>query len=387
MYFLHPSIYYLDIRSLWMVFRRNMSRPIYWRRMLFMLVLIALFFVVAVLQIFFRILDEILFFGYRKRKIKAPVYIISQPRSGTTLLHQSLALDEENFFHVKMYHSFIVSITFYKLIALVGAIDNILFNPLGRLIKWISKLFFRFWEGIHNTGVTKPEEDEGIWFFMMNSPALSLITPFMDIFPDHYFTVDNMPERKRQKIKKYYYSCLQRICYLKSDDQALLMKSVMGSGRIKTILELMPDTRIVTIDRPLTQTVPSYVNMFSKSWTWHSRDMKDSDRLPYHKALARKAVEFEENLAKQTEYVSDDQLLRLSFNELIRDLDGCISTIYEKWGFALTSQAHIQISDHITRNKSSYKSSKKYTLMDFGITETDVSLRGAVSLDAKNQTI
>ncbi len=46
-------------------------------------------------------LDEILFPGYRKINLPRPVFIIGNPRSGTTFLQRLLARDEANFHCLK----------------------------------------------------------------------------------------------------------------------------------------------------------------------------------------------------------------------------------------------------------------------------------------------
>jgi hypothetical protein len=41
-----------------------------------------------------QLLDLVLFPRYRRAKIEAPVFIIANPRSGTTFLHRIMCLDE-----------------------------------------------------------------------------------------------------------------------------------------------------------------------------------------------------------------------------------------------------------------------------------------------------
>jgi hypothetical protein len=95
------------------------------------------------LNIFFRLMDEIFYSSYRKINIKEPVFIISNPRSGTTLLHRLMCHDDERFVHIRLYHTIISAITFFKLIDFLAAIDKKLaIHWVVCSVGWI-RFFFR----------------------------------------------------------------------------------------------------------------------------------------------------------------------------------------------------------------------------------------------------
>ncbi len=50
---------------------------------------------------FFWVADEILFSSYHDQKLREPIFIFSQPRSGTTLLLRTLSEDRESFLSVQ----------------------------------------------------------------------------------------------------------------------------------------------------------------------------------------------------------------------------------------------------------------------------------------------
>jgi len=63
--------------------------------------LISFFTIFPLAQVFNRIcflLDDLFFSDYRKIAIKQPVFIIGNPRSGTTFLHRLMAQDQERFY-------------------------------------------------------------------------------------------------------------------------------------------------------------------------------------------------------------------------------------------------------------------------------------------------
>ena len=105
MVFLNSSIYYFEIRIFWAIIYQNLKHFSIRR-----FILMILFFVVIVFMqtfmLLFRLLDEVFYPNYRKTKLKDPVFIISNPRSGTSYLHRLLCLDEDRFTYFMLYHTF-----------------------------------------------------------------------------------------------------------------------------------------------------------------------------------------------------------------------------------------------------------------------------------------
>ena len=60
------------------------------KRILVLLVWLILFIPAQILNRIFFLFDDLLFPGYRSQEVKQPVFIIGNPRSGTTFLHRLL---------------------------------------------------------------------------------------------------------------------------------------------------------------------------------------------------------------------------------------------------------------------------------------------------------
>ena len=171
------SIYIFNFRVFAKIFYENL-RHFSFRRLIFCLIFFFLFTLVAVLTLSLRLLDEIFFLGYRKTKIKDPVFIISTPRSGTTLLHRLMALDQERFTYFLLYHNFLPSILYYKFILLMKRFDRAMGMPMRRFWNRIEKWAFGGWKEIHPMGFELSEEDEGMWTTIMHSPACGMFCPW-----------------------------------------------------------------------------------------------------------------------------------------------------------------------------------------------------------------
>ena len=61
-----------------------------------------------------RALDHLLFPGFRRQPVTAPVFIVAPPRSGTTLTQKLMSLDTTRFLHVKLYQTIFPSVCYQR---------------------------------------------------------------------------------------------------------------------------------------------------------------------------------------------------------------------------------------------------------------------------------
>ena len=58
----------------------------------------------------FRALDEVVYPEYRAQKVERPVFVFANPRSGTTLAHRLISMDQDVFTTVKLYQTIFPSV-------------------------------------------------------------------------------------------------------------------------------------------------------------------------------------------------------------------------------------------------------------------------------------
>ena len=92
---------------------------------------------------FFQLLDYIFFPGFLRQEVKQPVFILSNPRSGSTFLHRMLEKDDQ-FTYLSLWQSLFNSITLYKLVILTSKVDQQIGSPLTKLVEKIDNYFFMF---------------------------------------------------------------------------------------------------------------------------------------------------------------------------------------------------------------------------------------------------
>ena len=170
---IHPSLFFVNFAVFGKILWLNMVKYPSVRRWLFCIVLVPVMLIYWSLLIVGRMLDEILFFPYRWNEVKSPLYIISNPRSGTTFLHRLFNLDNKRFCTPLLYHTLFPCIFWIRLFDTIALIDSKIGGPLHTLLGWIERKVFKGWKDVHPMGFTMPEEDENL--FVSTMISLSLI--------------------------------------------------------------------------------------------------------------------------------------------------------------------------------------------------------------------
>ena len=151
--------------------------------------------------------DNIFYKQYQQQKLTQPVFIIGNPRSGTTYLHRLLAHDERNFSYIRMWEViFAPSISQRKLFWFFKKIDDALG---GKLQHWLLDQEKRTWlsNPIHKIGLLEPEEDESILFSMWETIFTTVVFPHPDLVRKYAYFDKQIPLFQRRKIMGFYRSC------------------------------------------------------------------------------------------------------------------------------------------------------------------------------------
>ncbi len=189
-------------------------------------------------------LDELLYPDYRDREVR-PVFIIGQPRCGTTLLHRTMAADSQNFFAIRCAEWRYPFIALQKLLRAIG-----LDGWLGRRSYWPATEDGRRAAKMHANLLSDWEED-GIFFeeiflhhffIFLRFPDPTLL-PYLDGFPE-------LPPRTRERILETHRRVIQKVQYLRGPEPRIyLSKEVTSHNKIPFLLHLYPQCRFIVITR------------------------------------------------------------------------------------------------------------------------------------------
>ena len=241
---LAPFPYWPTYRLLWRSLIRSPAQGIPWqtrRRQALFLLRYAL---MAPFHTLLWYLDELLFPAYRQAPVH-PVFIIGQPRSGTTLLHRTLAADHQTFFairHIEWRYPFL---TVQKVFNATGFAQRLL-----RRNYWPDTEVGRRAAQMHPNTMADWEED-GIFFEerFLHHFFLFLRFPYPEILP----LVDEfreLPAAVRQHMLHTHLQVIRKVAYLRNRPQAFyLSKEVTSHSKFPELLALYPDARFIVVAR------------------------------------------------------------------------------------------------------------------------------------------
>lgn len=357
------EIVYVNFHLLGLVIYYNCIKHPSWRRILFTIPSLFILIGYVIFLTFFRLLDEVLFWDYRKVKILKPLFIISNPRSGTTYLHRLLTLDEDRYTYPLLYHTLLPSVVLLKLMQVFSRVDQKMGGPFKRLFGKLDEFVFSGWKDIHPIGLNMAEEDEGYFTFMMLTPALVLLSPF--ISKDRILEIlDHADSSVKEKVKAYYLSTIKRFYYAEGMNKTLLNKNVFSSGRLGILLEIFPDAQIIYPVRNPFEAIPSGVSMFTVSWKVHSPEIPMNSE--YAKQFGHLLMYNYAHFFEAQKKIDGKRLISFSYETLIDHPVETVMKIYAQFEIEFTPAYAESLAKSVSSARS-YKSRHQYTLEQFGL--------------------
>lgn len=182
-----------------------------------------------------------------------PLFIIGHWRTGTTLLHELLILDERHCFP-----------NYYECME-----PNHFLLTEKLVTRWLHFLMpSRRPMDNMKAGWDRPQEDEFALCMMgVPSPYLTIAFPNRPPAYPEYLDFRGVPQRARESWKQAFVTLVRRLNY--KYRKRLILKSPPHSGRIETLLEIFPDAKFVHIVRDPYAVYPSTVNLWKSLFRTH----------------------------------------------------------------------------------------------------------------------
>ncbi len=317
----------------------------------------------------FRALDEVFHPEYRNQKVERPVFVFANPRSGTTLAHRLISMDEEVFTTVKLYQTIFPAVTATRLFKrLIGLRQTRVGSVLQRAYDFFNAPLESRWEDVHHMSLDQAEEDVCTLLWNLTSPASGLLFPFMEDIPSQTWVDRQAPEDRRAFMNSYERT-IKRHVY-EAGGKRFLNKNVFFSTRVRAVHEKFPDAAFVYLVRNPYDCLPSFLNMFYQAWKAHSPSIRpDGEEI---RALKRLGYDYYRYALECRRDIPEDQFIVIRYEDLVEDPKKTILGLYGRLGMPVSEEFEAKLDEAMVSHRA-YESPRTVELEDFGVSRDEVS--------------
>lgn len=263
-----------------------------------------------------------------------PLFIIGHWRSGTTLLHELLTLDERHTYP-----------TTYE------CIDPNHFLLTEKLATRFLNFILPSKRPMDNMVLSwdRPQEDE---FALCNmgqpSPYFTIAFPNQPPQYPEYFDLEKVPLDALNKWKQCFMRFLKQVTF--RNPRRIVLKSPTHSYRIKVLLDLFPNSQFIHIVRN------PYVVFLSTMKMWKSLYLSQGLQNPKFDGLEEyifdNFVHLHKKLNEARPLLDPSRFYELRYEDLVRDPVGQLSAIYNNLGLGDFEEVLPKLREylHTTRN-------------------------------------
>jgi hypothetical protein len=263
--------------------------------------------------------------------IKAPIFIIGHWRSGTTLLHNLLALDSRhaapNGYECIFPSHFLLTERW-----------------MLRILDWLPS--FRRPMDDMLISPHSPQEDE-LALSLLGQPSSYLHLSFPNhSMPDPaYYDVESFATGAREAWKKTLFRFLQQLTW--RHGRRMVLKSPAHSLRIRLLLELFPDARFIHIVRNPYEVFPSTMRMNNALLRFWAVQETTEGRLE-EQVFDRGALLYE-RLEKEKGLVPPNRFHEMRYEDLVRDPVGQLRQLYSQLKLPGFDEVQPKIEQHMAQ--------------------------------------
>lgn len=328
--------------------------PMTAKRIIFLIGFFLVFPIVALINGVCFWIDRICYPKWRNGNIQQPVFIVGNPRSGTTFIHRVMARDEQRFFCFKTWEIIFPAIIQKRFFTKV---DRITGHVPSALIKRLETRLFREFNKMHKVSLLSPEEDDYLFLHIFSSHDLVWLFPFDEM--KRFLRFDEMlKDTEQRRIMEFYKDCIKRQAYYQNHGGSLLSKAPASSARIVGLRKQFPDCKIIYMVRNPLEVIPSMINLAHEVWTSMAGMTKG---FPLQDQIYDTLKYYYEYPLSLFEELPHDSYRIVNYEDLVKHPAKTIEAIYEHFGFAITPDFRkiLQEEEHNAKN---YKSGHHYHL-------------------------
>jgi len=309
-------------------------------------------------------LDELIYPDYRKVLLPKPVFIIGNPRSGTTFLQRLLAKDSDNFHCMRTWEIFTApSVFMRKLVHSVEQLGRVVGVHLSKRVRKIEELW-KDTDDVHRLKLRSPEEDE--YLFLHNFSTMKIWSyAAMEEESEPYIYFDQkMPSDDKRRIMDFYQSCIQRHYYFHGDrEKFYLSKNPNFSPAVQTLLDRFPDAKFIYLIRNPLEAVPSHISLKDREWRILGSPL---EKYSCRDFIIKSSHHWYEYPLSVLESLPENKAVIVKFDDLVSDAEAAVQKIYNQLGLHLSEDFRKVLAVE-TVHARNHKSDHHYSLEEMGI--------------------
>lgn len=333
------------------------------KRILFMTAFFSLYPLFEIFNAACFLLDDFLFPKWRNSELQKPVFIIGNPRSGTTFLHRLMAMDRDHFFTFLTWELIFPAIIQKKALSMLGLLDRIAGGRISRRIESRERRLFDEFDKIHRIGLFSPEEDDKLFIHNCSFHGLMWFFPYQEFSRFHKFDMCLAPEQ-RARIMAFYRDCLKHQAYFKGSGRSLLSKNPVSSLKVDSLLRWFPDCRIVYLVRNPLEVVASTLNMAQSIWR-RTAGVERNDAL-FQNTVYDVVKLFYEYPLSRLEREPEHVYRCIRYEDLVREPEKTVQGIYRWLGYEMSREYRSALEEEDLKSRR-YTSEHIYSLSRFQI--------------------
>jgi hypothetical protein len=308
-------------------------------------------------------LDHVFYPSHRKQPIDRPIFIIGNPRSGTTFLHR-LLLGAGDMAALELWEMLFPAITARKL--------------LGGIVPRLDKLSPARYHpsDVHDTSLRGIETDDVAWFFRtLDGPfAWAYFLAWQDNWGSglsrREFGIDDVSPREEERFFNYYDACWRRNLTFKGADR-VLAKTSMLTMRLDAVLRRYPDCKLVYVVRDPVEVIPSGMSLLASVLengydVWNRTKEEDQRRWleNLYQASCDMLRYFYE--AQSAGKIPERNLCVVRYEDLINDLEPTMERILDFVEVKPSVEFEAEVAAQAERQRG-YTSGHQYSPDNFGL--------------------
>ncbi len=337
---------------------------------LLILLAMPLFIVSQLIQLLGLLIDNLLFRGYRRVEIRAPVFVIGPPRTGTTFLHHVLASDPRTTTFRTWECLFAMSVSLRYVGIGMARLHRWLGAPLSRFGGWLLQKVAGSLDDIHPVRLGDPEED-----FLSLMPVFACFLLIVPLPRARWLyriarADTDLSRAEQDALLGFYRRAIQRHLYVFGRDRTFLSKNASFAGSIDCLLREFPDARIIATVRDPVSVVPSQLSALRPGFR-----ASGFAALPggFQDNMLALLEHYYLNLAACARRHSG-RLAFIDNSELRHRLEPSVRRAYEELGLEPSSALLERLADP-TPDTTTKASTHSYTLEEFGLDEAGIRSR------------